>query len=150
MKVTGATIDEIQQAADKTGVRLYNLRESGHGYAFTLKTGEKNSQRVDWRGKLVWSAPYMRVSQRERQSTARGQEGKWFARTVPGAVCWHGHRDFFRALYRLAPKAVVRTAMATYRNASNFESQYRETQHQGGDRMGVHMTPYADACICGE
>ena len=27
-------------------------------------------------------------------------------RRVPGAVCWHGHRDFMRALFRLAPESM--------------------------------------------
>lgn len=150
MKVAGATLQEIERAADETGVRLYNLRESGHGYAFTLKTGEPDERRIDWRGRLVWRPRYQRVSRREQQSTARGHEGKWFSRAVPGAVCWHGHRDFFRALYRLAPKAIVRTAMAVYRNADNFEDQFEATRYAGGDRMGFHMTPYADACTCEE
>lgn len=148
MKVTGATLQEIEQAADETGIRLYNLRVSGHGYAFTLKTGEPNEQRIDWRGKLVRAPRYQRLSQCAQRSTARGHEGKEFARVVPGVVCWHGHRDFFRALYKLAPQAVVRTAMAVYRNAGNFESQFEATRYAGGDRMGVHMTPYADACTC--
>lgn len=100
MHVKGAEYFEIQEAADATGVRLYNLRESGKGFTgftFQLKTGERSEQRPDWRGKLRWMPRYQRLSQRDRQSTAKGYEGKWFTPVVPGAVCWHGHRDFLRA-----------------------------------------------------
>lgn len=152
MKVTGATAEQIQQAARETGVRIYNFRESGHGFAFTLKTGEHATPRIDWRGKTVLSPRYQRLSQYTQTSTARGHEGKQFARVVPGAVCWHGHRDFFRALYRLAPRARVRTALAVYRNADNFEEEYPRTRTATGPENSYvsRLTPYSAACTCKE
>lgn len=106
---------------------------------------------IDWRGKLVWSPRYQRLSQRTQRSTAQGHEGKEFARVVPGRVCWHGHRDFFRALYKLAPRAVVRTAMAVYRDAEDFEAHFESTRRQlGGESWVGMMKPYADACTCSE
>ncbi len=63
------------------------------------------------------------------------------------AACWHVHRDFMRHLYRLAPEAVIQSALATYRGAEDFEQTFEET----GDRnMGSAFQPCAvrNACKC--
>lgn len=62
------------------------------------------------------------------------------------AVCWHGHRDFFRSLFQVAPDASVKTAWAQY-NASNFEDVFPET---GWRNIGSQILPcYAcEACDC--
>lgn len=68
------------------------------------------------------------------------------------AVCWHGHRAFFRALYAALPAGVtcrIITTMATYRDAEDFERTHDAT----GDRnIGSLMRPVGarDACQCGE
>lgn len=70
------------------------------------------------------------------------------------AVCWHGHRDFFRALFALAPRAVVSVSARmngepVVYTAENFETTFHET----GDRnIGSMFEPCAfrDACICEE
>lgn len=143
-----------EQAAEEIGVRLYNLRHSGKGIAFTLKTGNKIERREDWRGKQHWAAKYQRTSQRERTSSAKGFEGVRFYPTIPGAVCWHGHRDFLRALYRRVPDAKIRTAFITYQNAEDFEARYRDTYDgaPGGNNTQRHVyyRPYEDACTCTE
>lgn len=152
MHVKGAEGWQIKEAADAVGVRLYNFRKSGKGFAFQLKTGEPRELREDWRGKQRWMPRYQRLSQRERRSTAKGYEGTWFAPVVPGAVCWHGHRDFLRALFERAPEAVVRTAFITYRGKEDFERNYRETRYGkpgvGNTYMGAQPTAYAEACTC--
>lgn len=143
-----------EQAAAEVGVRLYNLRESGKGIAFTLKTGEPNEQRVNWRGKPQWSPRYQRLSQRERRSSAKGTEGEIFNPVVPGAVCWHGHRDFLRALYRRVPDAKVRTAFITYLDATHFKESYQSTWDGAPDKasrgFAAGYVPYRDACTCEE
>jgi hypothetical protein len=143
-----------EAAAEEVGVRLYNLRESGKGIAFTLKTGEPNEQRPDWRGKLKWQARYQRLSQGTRQSTDKKHPGIEFNPVVPGAVCWHGHRDFLMALYRRVPDAKVRTAFITYQNAEHFEANYRDTWNGAPDKAGrgfaAGYVPYRDACTCAE
>lgn len=157
MNVTSKTVtcqDSLraiaEAAADEVGVRLYNLRESGKGLAFILKTGKPIVQATDWRGKLRWFPRYQRLSVRERRSTARGYEGIPFFPVVPGAVCWHGHRDFLRALFRKLPDARVRTALATYRGAEHFETTYPETYGGAPDNGGFcgHVRPYGSACTC--
>lgn len=63
------------------------------------------------------------------------------------AACWHVHRDFMRHLYRLAPDAVIQSALATYRGSEDFENTFEAT----GDRnMGSAFEPCAvrNACEC--
>ena len=160
MNVTSKTTSQSQlmravvSAADEVGVSLYNLRTSGKGVAFQLKTGEPNEQRIDWRGKLRWSPRYQRLSQRTDRSTARETEGIEYQKVVPGAVCWHGHRDFLKAFYRLVPDAKIRTAFITYQNAGHFEANYESTWDGAPDKArgsyAGYAKPYQDACTCEE
>lgn len=64
------------------------------------------------------------------------------------AVCWHGHRDFFRAIFAILPDLKIRTACATYRGLDHFESTHRSTDRN----IGSQMFPlyYTDACNCNE
>lgn len=160
MNVTGKALSPYAletaaiAAANSVGVRLYNLRHSGKGIAFTLKTGEPNERRINWRGKFQWSPRYQRLSAYPKRSTAKGFEGAEFHSVVPGAVCWHGHRDFLRALYRLVPDAKIRTAFITYQNAEHFEANYESTWDGAPDKARGsypgYAKPYQDACTCEE
>ncbi|GAA3751156.1 hypothetical protein [Micromonospora maritima] len=47
------------------------------------------------------------------------------------AVCWHGHREWMRAIYKAHPDAVIRTALATYRGAKHFEDTHEDTIREG-------------------
>jgi hypothetical protein len=69
------------------------------------------------------------------------------------AICWHGHRDFFRALFKLAPAARVQTARtrefapgSRYYTAENFERLYLETD--GNIGSAYQPTRYSSACDC--
>lgn len=130
MNVTSKTATQwdLIQAAEATekqvGLRLYNLRSSGKGIAFTLKTEGPRPK-------------YRRVGR--------------FGRTLPGRVCWHGVRDFLRAFYARVPDARVRTAMATYQDAAHFERSYPNTYEVSAPYMGFHLTAPSDqACACEE
>ncbi len=75
-----------------------------------------------------------------------------YRRTSPSgqrvnAVCWHGFRDFFRALYRRTPEAIAKTALATYDGTEGFEETFPET---GNRNIGSRFHPLcmADACVC--
>lgn len=94
-------LDALNEAAAEVGVRLNNPRIEGRRVLFRLAT----------KGKPV--TVYGR----------RGHNG----RRVPGAVCWHGHRDFMRALYQRLPDVVLRTALAVYNGADDFEDKYLDT-----------------------
>jgi len=61
------------------------------------------------------------------------------------AVCWHGHRDFFRAVFAQAPVAVIVTSKARY-TAHNFEVTYPTTNVNIGPPIAPVM--FADACDC--
>ncbi len=149
MIAKNVTQEQLERAAKKVGVSLYDLRHVSRGIRFTLKTGEPSVRRMDWRGKMRLAPPYQRLSQRARQSDAVATKGVTFYPVIPGAVCWHGHRDFFRAVYDLAPDAEFRTAMAVYKGREHFESVFPSTYFQDSQRMGYTMPrPYVEACSC--
>ena len=79
-------------------------------------------------------APYQR-------SDVRGNDRR------VNAVCWHGFRDFFRAVYRIEPGAVFHTAFDTWRGSEDFELRFRESGHRN---IGSQMCPMAaaEACRC--
>lgn len=150
MNVTSKTVQPhtlemcALKAAQDVGVRLYNFRQSGKsGIAFTLKTGEPTELRINNRGKLVLSPKYQRLSQRMDSQ-----------RVVPGAVCWHGHRDWFRAFYRLVPDAKIRTSFITYQSAQHFEDNFEGTYNgpakDSAGSFAGYARPYQDACTCEE
>ena len=164
MLARNVTIEQLQDAAAEVGVRLYgggygsrdpveHVTRKGPEYRFTLRTGEFRSRHIlGWNGKPRWAPPYQRLSQHERRSTAAATRGELYQPVVPGAVCWHGHRDFFRALYRRAPGAWIRTAKATYTSAKQFEATYRDTgddPRTGGWGLAPDV-PYDQACTCDE
>ena len=65
------------------------------------------------------------------------------------AVCWHGFRDFFRAVYRREPGAVFRTSVDTWHGSEDFESRYRESGHRNIGSQAAPVT-MASACRCPE
>lgn len=151
MRVTGIEDAQlIEQAAEEVGVRLYNVRQAGKGYAFTIKTGEPYEQERAPNGRLRWAARYRRKAQYPRRRNARN--GETFYATVPGAVCWHGHRDFMRALFRRAPDARIQTALADYKGSEDFERKYLATYGSPAYRMGalLQVQAYGAACTCKE
>jgi hypothetical protein len=154
MITRNVTREQLQQAADKVGVRLYThaLRwdkrdetplarpcrksSTGEEFRFQLKTRPRSDGKP---------ASYRRLSQRAHYKSKTGKP--W---TIPGAVCWHGHRDFFRALYRIAPDAWIKTALAVYTSAKQFEQSFPETANHPSEYMGMRaeFTPYSQACSC--
>ena len=63
------------------------------------------------------------------------------------AVCWHGFRDYFRAVYMRVPGAVFRTAMDTWKGSEDFEARFRASGHKN---IGSQAAPVcaAEACRC--
>jgi len=87
--------------------------------------------------------PYQRTSQGWQQ------EGKKVY-----AVCWHGHRDFYRRIFQFYPDARItsgRYGKIDFRGSENFEETYIET---GYIDMGPEITggypQMKDACSCPE
>lgn len=49
-------------------------------------------------------------------------------RKVGANVCWHGHRDFMREVFKHEPNARIKTSLAHYRSREDFEARYRGTK----------------------
>jgi hypothetical protein len=137
MLIRGAQLWHVAGAAQETGVRLLDPRVEGVRTTriqtrLALSTVDASGEKK--RGRL----PYV------YQRTSARHDGRRVA-----AVCWHGHRDFLRALFRLCPDAVVRTAIAVYRGAEGFEETFPATAHRniGSAYMPCTM---AEACLCDE
>lgn len=140
MIVKGATVQDLEIAATETGVRLNggnnwgdrspNPRETSEGIRFTLRTVSGPPRSQYKRASIYWAAKFL-----------RGESAK--VTTVPGAVCWHGHRDFMRALFKRAPGAVLKSAFATYRGAEDFERTYEATDREVGQGL-----LFSETCFC--
>lgn len=134
MHVKNATEQALKEAANAVGVRINGPTPSRGGYRFTLRT--------DGYG------PELRYG---RRSFRRNRDGS--RRRVPGAVCWHGHRDFMHELFARCPDAVLVTALATYRGRADFEAKFPATYWRKSRAAGVMFMPEAPEalpCDCDE
>jgi len=63
------------------------------------------------------------------------------------ALCWHGFRDFYMALFELQPEAHTHSALATYRGKESFYLTYEATASRNiGSQL--HPMSIVDACWC--
>lgn len=62
-------------------------------------------------------------------------------------ACWHAHRDFLQALFTLAPTTRVKTALADYQGAAEFERLFPAT---GEARVTAAGHTICDLCACGD
>jgi hypothetical protein len=124
MKAWNTTEQDIREAADEVGLAIHSdwsgngITRDGRALRFRLALGtDKENYRSIKRGRRI------------------------------AAVCWHGHRDFFRALYRRSPEARIKTALADYRGTDGFERDFPAT---GQGNVGSWAEPQAaqDACDC--
>ena len=127
MKVWNVYDDEIRELVDEVGLRIlgdyggHGIRRVGRAYQFRLRLGERVNG--------------------ERRFQRLGYRG----RKIQG-VCWHGHREFFFALYRRFPDARVKTGVTRYDNREHFLETYRQTMGLTCNGwQGVH--PEA-GCVC--
>jgi hypothetical protein len=63
------------------------------------------------------------------------------------SACWHAHRDVMRAIFKLAPDALLITALARYEGTDGFEHEFPMT---GTQNVGPPIDPIArqDCCEC--
>jgi len=128
VKVWSVTEAQLRDCAAEVGVELYELREEGRALRFRIVPTAYKDARGDHK--------YQRVS------VSVFREGRRVH-----AVCWHGHRDFMRAIFRANPDARIKTGIADYRGSDDFEQKFEAT----GDRnVGSLMYPMRmrDACKC--
>lgn len=144
MIVRGASRTQIEQAflhvntlhstSMNPGLSAYGntgIRPVGRGFTFTLKLESSRD-------------PFHRHGQfqvnRDRSYQANG-----CGRSMT-YVCWHGHREFMRAIYALAPDAVIKTGLTTYKNSAHFENTHRDTNRNiGSEYRPVY---FSEACDC--
>jgi hypothetical protein len=139
MKVwTTLSPEEIRQVAQSVGVRIFNdnpWNQGGivkDGRAWNFRLGLKSD--VPKRGDAGYK--YQRTSQ------SAFNEGRKVA-----AVCWHGHRDFMRAVFALDPNARFKTAIADWKGSEDFERRFAQTAF---NNVGSMMYPMfaKDVCTC--
>lgn len=125
MLVRKCTREDIEEAAIRAKVKLNEFRTQGRGFRFTLRPIP------------VAGDPKQKHWQRLNHQLIRRVH----------AVCWHGHREFMRELYALAPDTVIITTFARYEGSAHFEATHAGTRHH---QIGSQMEPCSigDACEC--
>lgn len=63
------------------------------------------------------------------------------------AACYHGHYAFMERLFDLAPEAIIRSAMATFKGVEDFEEKAEEVECRNVGAP-IYPTYYGDACDC--
>jgi len=63
------------------------------------------------------------------------------------AVCWHGHRDFMRAIFEADPDARIKTMWADYRGSEDFEEKFPGTAYRNVGSMMYPMRA-SEVCAC--
>lgn len=139
MKATNVTYETLSRAAEEIGVNA-EIEPRGKGFRVKLLPLTRWQQ---WQGSKPrrWDGP-RGDSRYQRESV--GTAGRRVY-----AVCWHGFRDYFRAVYRLEPNAIFYTAIATWHDRDDFEARHTLTGHLN---VGSQVSPVAmvDACRCPE
>jgi hypothetical protein len=122
MDAWGFTKEDLERVGADVGVRVQaGPTQHGRGgvprVSFTLKLADERYRRRGFTGRRI------------------------------AAVCWHGHRDFMRACFALNPDGRIKSAMADYAGADEFERLFEGT---GARNIGSMVQPmlYREACDC--
>lgn len=123
MQARFITADQLRTAADEIGVtvEINTLNAKGDRHQVKVNPGPEP------------------LGQRNYQRISASSERRVFA------VCWHGFRDFFRACYEVAPNAVFRTAMDTWKGSEDFEERFRTSGYRN---VGSQMYPRVACEVC--
>jgi hypothetical protein len=152
VQITGVSLDEFAYIVEHV---------SGYEYGDNLIVHPDSR---DLNGKR---AP--RIRARVSVKSVGAREGLPVSKTLPGvrrsgsafsvnkdgyrarvhAACWHAYRDVLTSLFEHFPKAIVRTAMATYEGKDGFERVYPATADRNIGSMAYPVCA-ADACDCEE
>ncbi len=138
MLASKVTKEVLEAAAAEIGVtvKVTTLNERGTRHRIKVNPGvrvaEYHESPTTGRKSATPNYKYQRISMHERRVAA---------------VCWHGFRDFFRAVYRRNPLAVFNTAMDKWNGAEDFEARFRASGHRN---IGSQYMPMmaAEACEC--
>ena len=131
--IRGVTADQLRDAAAEVGVLLRYITPKGRGWQLTLKPDVQRRPSKHGYGRILPETRY------QRRGVYKGQR--------IDAVCWHGHRDFMRAIFQMNPDAVIISSWARYNGSVDFEEKLQET---GRRNLGSVVCPmYAqEACFC--
>lgn len=132
MKAWDVTEENIREAAAEVGLRIFGWPEGSiekDGCALRFRLAVNIASPRDVNGFLPF----------QRCSTLQVEKPRKIA-----AVCWHGHREFMRALFARVPSARIKTALADYRGSEDFERTHRRTQGTGN----AFNLSYEQACGC--
>lgn len=153
MLIRGALPEQIEQALSDTNAHYdttlrfgdhyqnNGLRPKGKGWNLVLRLREPGVfSRRALSGRCSCSASHT------WWGATRCPSGIHNARRL-SCVCWHGHREFMRALFALAPDARITTGIITYKGSEDFERTHNETGYRN---IGSQMAPVAgrEACDC--
>lgn len=144
MKVIGVTLSQLVDIAAATSVRIANTGNWNYRRAPYEKTRRDGRLEVRFTLRTLYSTMKRRPVPYRRTSTPwPGSK----VRSLPGILCWHGHRDFMIELFRRFPTAVLESAFAKYEGSSGFNYNHPETAYRN---IGSEAYPceLADACYC--
>lgn len=136
MKVwTRLSESDLRECAAEIGVKIHS-DWAGTGI---VKDGRA------WKFRLALNSDVTKLAsgyKYQRTSASMFNEGRRVA-----AVCWHGHRDFMRAVFARDPDARIKSAIADYRGSEAFERDFPATAHRN---VGSMMYPMfmKDVCTC--
>jgi hypothetical protein len=140
MKASNVALETLQAAAKKVGVvaEIAMLTKAGRTHRIKLRP----LVRKEWRT----PAGRLRRAMRPRFKYFRTKRDNPES-LLSSALCWHGFRDFFRAVFAIEPSARFVTMLATYDGAADFERVFPDTSEKN---IGSQFAPVAiaDACRC--
>jgi hypothetical protein len=138
MKIYDVPLKDLHRIAKETHVSM------GFVGTETITVREK-LYRVE--GKLVPDREY--VNHYQRTSAGWQTQG----RKVNG-ICWHGHRDFMRAVFDEFPNARItagRFGKTDYNGKQGFEDNYEESAYfELGPQISGGYPLFYQACSCPE
>lgn len=129
MTASHVTLSTLQAAAYEIGVTVDISGLSSHRFRVKVNPGPGGWDRKYKR----WSPSYH--SDRPDR--------------LCNAVCWHGFRDYFRAVYRREPDATFRTSLATWYNSAHFEANFEASGDCLVGSIGNPCT-WRELCECEE
>jgi hypothetical protein len=140
MKAYNVARETLEAAARKVGVvaEIDSTTRAGRTHRIKLRPLVK----PEWRT----PAGRLRRAMRPRFKYFRTRRDNSES-LMSAALCWHGFRDFFRAVFAIEPSARFVTSLATYDGAADFERVFPDTS---GKNIGSQFAPVAiaDACRC--
>jgi len=123
MVAYGVPVADLHKLAESIGARLEGVGERGKGTKFVLRPDGSTET-------------YRKVNPVSGRRVA--------------AICWHGHFEFFRELFRAYPSAKVKSSVLTYNGAEEFNEKASETGEARASSVPLCHGDFTerDCCQC--